>query len=468
MSTLTVSRADRRAKVAHRSPRDERPGVGRVREPGNSHRLHGAVILLLFTWMLPWEYFLGSVRLTPYRLSLIVLLLPSLMWFAAGRAGRVRLPDVLLLGFALWCMLSLGVVHGISTAFQTGGIQFLETLTPYLIARCCIRNADDFRALARLLTWIVLALLPFAVFEAVTGRNIYLEIMSQFFSTIELAHKDPRWGLRRVQLFFEHPILMGVCLGSILTLTHLVVGREFYFGRRWMRSTMVGLTAALSLSSGPLSGMMVQIILMGWNWFFSKIKGRWTILISLVLMFILAVQLFARRPLPNILVSFAFEQESGYYRILIWNYGSESVARHPWFGVGLGSWDRPAWMPPSIDMFWLYNAIVFGLPGGVLMMAFFAVTVWSIGKVRNLDQRLYDYRAAYLIAMTSFFLTGWMVHFWNGTYVFFLFMVGAGMWLLNVPRQDDGLKLEPEERAMASRSRRPLRAPRQPVGHRER
>ncbi|WDR02943.1 hypothetical protein PSQ19_01575 [Devosia algicola] len=275
--------------------------------------------------------------------------------------------------------------------------------------------------------------------------------MSQVFPSIEISYKEPRWGLRRAQLFFEHPILMGVCLGSVLALTHMVAGRDMRFSRRWMHSTMVAFTAALSLSSGPMSGVLLQYLLIGWNWMLSQIKARWGILIALILMFIVAVQLFAKRPLPNILVSFAFEQDSGYFRILIWEFGTQSVARHPLLGVGLGSWDRPSWMPPSIDMFWLYNAIIFGLPGGLLMMGFFIAAVIAIGRVRNLDQRHYDYRAAYLITMASFFVTGWMVHFWNGTYVFFLFMVGAGMWILDAPRAAEAPAIEGNTRSRPSR-----------------
>jgi hypothetical protein len=442
-------------------------------------------VFLLATWVMPFVIYVGPVRLSPYRIALLMLLVPCLVWLGQGRAGRMRFPDLLLALFSIWCIASLTAVHGMATALQTGGIQVLETVTPYLLARCCIRNADDFRALARLLTGIVLALLPFAVFEAVTGRNIYLELASQIFPTIGVTDKELRWGLRRVQLFFEHPILMGVCCGSVLALTHMVVGRELSFTRRWLGSTMTGMTAALSLSSGPLSGLVVQIALLGWNRALGWIKSRWIILISLIVLFLLAVQLFARRPLPNILLSFAFDPDSAFFRIVIWNYGTLSVANHPWFGVGMGTWDHPLWMSSSIDMFWLYNAIVYGLPAGVLILGFFAAATLSVALVRNLSPLHYDYRAAYLISMVSFFLTGWMVHFWNGTYVFFLFMVGAGIWLRDVPeaqvsptRREARLRTEQREgRSVAARQRLPANRlleqefkpiDRQPGGRRER
>ena len=452
MSAPATSRAGLPGRASRGTLRDRRRSAESAPATPPKHRLHWAVMLLLATWVMPFVIHAGPVRLTPSRMTLLLLFVPCLVWLAQGRAGRVRLPDILLLLFSIWCVISLGVVNGLDTAIQTGGIQVLETLTPYLLARCCIRNADDFRALARVLTWIVVALLPFAIFETVTGRNIYLELSSHILPSIGVTDKDPRWGLRRVQLFFEHPILMGVCCGSVLALTHLVVGRELSFTRKWMASIATGLTATLSLSSGPLSGLLVQIALMGWNRLFGWLRARWLLLISLIGLALLAVSLFARRPLPNILLSFAFDPDSAFFRLLIWTYGTRSIGNHPWFGVGMGSWDRPAWMGPSIDMFWLYNAIIYGLPAGLLMLAFFAAATISVGLVRNLSPLHYDYRLGYLIGMASFFLTGWMVHFWNGTYVFFLFMVGAGLWLCDVT----GASQEPAVRQGRVRARQRL------------
>ena len=431
MSAPTIERPTLAPRARAPMRRSRLPISPKPPDQPQKPRLHRAVIVLLVAWVMPFQFYIGSLRLTPYRAALLLLFIPVLVWLARGRAGRMRLPDVLLVLFAAWSVISLVAIHGIG-GIQTGGIQVLETLTPYFLARCCIRNADDFYALARALTAIVAVLLPFAVYEAVTGHNLYLEIASRIFPSIGITDKDPRWGLRRVQLFFEHPILMGVCCGSVLALSQMVLGRQRSFTRRWMQSGVVFLTAALSLSSGPLSGLMVQLALMSWNRALGWLRSRWTVLIALIAVFVLAVELFAKRPLPNILLSFAFDPDSAFFRIVIWNYGTLSVANHPLFGVGMGSWDRPSWMAPSIDMFWLYNAITYGLPGGVLMLGFFAAACITVGRTPHLTPRHYDYRAAYLIAMASFFLTGWMVHFWNGTYVFFLFMVGAGIWVRDV------------------------------------
>ncbi|HEV7718507.1 MAG TPA: polymerase, partial [Arsenicitalea sp.] len=380
----------------------------RVREEPRRH-LPWPVIALFIAWALPWRVLVGGLAISPYRIVLIIMILPCLGLWLSGRAGRIRVADIAVLCFCLWGALSLLVLNGGSAAIQSGGILFVETMGAYLLARCYIRNADDFRGLARLLFWIVALLLPFAIIEAISGRDVGLALFSSILPSHPVTTNIPRWGLRRVQTIFEHPILMGVCCSSILALTHLVLGEGKPLARRWTRSLIVVLTAALSLSSGPWSAIVVQSGLMGWNWSLGSIRARWKILIGLVVAMLVLIQLFAKRPLPNILFSsFAFDADSAFFRLLIWNYGTESVGNHPLFGVGLGEWDRPFWMGPSIDMFWLYNAITYGLPGGLLMLLAFLSIILPIGFRDLPDGKLYQYRAAFLIALTSLFLVGWM------------------------------------------------------------
>jgi O-antigen ligase len=206
-------------------------------------------------------------------------------------------------------------------------------------------------------------------------------------------------------------------------------------------SGLVALSVILSLSSGPISALAAQVMLLTWGWCLSAVKIRWKILIGLVALGVLLVELFAKRSLPQILFSsFALDVESAYFRLLIWEFGAQSALSHPWFGVGFGQWERPFWLGSSIDMFWLYNAVVFGIPAGTLMLLAFLSAILPISLKPGLDDKLYAYRAAYLIAMTGMFLVGWTVHFWNGTYVLFLFLLGSGMWILDCA--PDG-KVEP-------------------------
>lgn len=389
------------------------------------------VKVFLVTLFIPWLWPIGPVIISPFRLILILSIVPCLFIWVSGKAGGFRFADFMIVFYGVWCALALGAVHSVSTAFQSGGIIFVETVGAYLLGRCFVRNADHFKSVVKVLFCAVSVVLPFAVIEVVTNQNVALSFFSSFFPTHVLAYNDPRWGFRRVQTVFEHPILFGVSCGAILALVHLVLGDSGSAFRRWIRSGVVLSTAFLSLSAGPMTAMAAQIGLLSWNWIFRNVEQRWVIVWSLVAAMYAVVSLASNQSVPEFYLShFSFDKGSAYYRILIWHFGSGSAMNHPLFGVGFGRWDRPEWMPGSIDMFWLYSAVLFGLPAGCAMMLAFLSTVWPIGLKKGLSSRELRYRTAFLIVMTGYFLVGWTVHFWNATYVLFLFLLGSGSWLV--------------------------------------
>lgn len=420
-------------RAATRRPADRK----KVRRPGSRKApdkktakpgLPAPLLALIVAWPIPWTGKIAGLEFSPYRFVLLATLLPSLFWWLGGRAGRKRFADFAIIGFALWCALSLSVVHGAGEALKSGGTIVLETVGPYLLARTLVRTPEAFYGMVRALFWVVVLIMPFALVEVVTRQDVLLKLFGSILPAHPVINSEARWGLRRAQAVFEHPILMGVSCGSLLALVHLVLGRDKPPAGRWARSMAVAFTAALSLSSGPWGAMALQAGLIGWNWLLRAFAARWKLLIAAIAAVIGFVELFAARPLPEIIFSaFAFDRNTAYYRILIWDYGTQSVMNHPWFGVGHGEWDRPAWMPASIDMYWLYNALLYGLPAGLLMLAGFFGVVFATARA-SLSGRLYDFRAGFLISMAAFFIEGWMVHFWGATHVLFMLLLGSGMW----------------------------------------
>jgi len=338
---------------------------------------------------------------------------------------------------------------------QSGGMIFIESVGTYLLARCFIRSADDFYNMTRLLFSFVVVLLPLAVIESVTGRDIARDFLDLFYPTFPDAPTDPRWGLRRAQVVYEHPILFGVCTASILALVHLVLGYKDSFARRWLRSGMVIAAAFFSLSAGPLSALVAQGLLLLWNGGLGLIRQRWKILVSFSLFVVISLELLSNRSVPAIFVSyFSFDEGSARARLNIWDYGTISVMNHPIFGVGFGEWDRPSWMTPSIDMFWLIDAIRHGIPAEAFMVATFFATVLPVALKRIDDERLTIYRTAYVIAMTGLFLAGWTVYFWNATYVLMIFLLGSGVWIRDTEEPDRPRRRAKRERRDLSEVRR--------------
>jgi hypothetical protein len=389
--------------------------------------------LLLALVPVPSSLAAGSVEMPLYRMVLLVAIVPGLVAWARGEMGEKRLADFALIAFCSWCTISLVVVHGPLFAVQPAGVIFLETLGAYMIGRRFVRGADDFYGVARLLYILVMCLLPFAIFETVTGRNMFRETFAMLLPTYPDVTMEPRWGLRRVQSGFNHPILFGVYTGCILGLVHCVLGYGETGFRRLFRTLSVTGTALLCFSSGPLTGLVGQAMLLGWNWILGEFKARWKLLLGLIGIFYLVVALFSNRSLAAILISyFAFDEGSAWVRILAWQYGSQSILNHPVFGVGFGPWDHPPWLTSSVDMYWIVDGIRHGLPASIFLAAAFLSALIPIALKRGLDDRAASYRLGYVVTMMGFFLAGWTVYYWNGVYVLFMFLMGSGMWIHDV------------------------------------
>lgn len=386
--------------------------------------------------VIPWVIMLGSLRLSVYRIVLIASILPCLAIWLRGGAGRVRLADFAVLLYSLWGSVCLAVNHGIGTAFNSGGMLFVETAGPYMLGRCLIRDSDDFAAMVRLLWWIIVCLLPFAVIEVLTGAKPLLRIFGLVMPAINETTMDERWGLARAQGPFEHPILMGVSCGSAVALTYMVLGFGEPAIRRWLRTGLVAAGAAMSLSSGPLSAVAAQVALLGWDTVLRSVKARWTIFWAITVGMYASISALSNQSVYGFYLTHAplFDASSAYYRLLQWQYGSATVLNHPLFGIGLREYERPEWLTTaSVDMFWLIHGIMYGLPGAFFMGLAFAASTAAVGFSRGLDDRTSAYRTGWLISMASFFIAGWAVHYWNATYALFLFLMGSGIWIADTP-----------------------------------
>src|SRR5262249_8105041 len=143
---------------------------------------------------------------------------------------------------------------------------------------------------------------------------------------------EQRSGLTRVLLVFDHPILFGLCIASILAPTHLVLGYEKSFFQRSLRTLIVGGTALMSLSAGPIGAVVTQAFLLTWNGLLWGFRSRWKILIVILVCLFLLIEMVAKRSALNIITSFiVLDSGSYWYRTLIWNYGFETALNHPIF-----------------------------------------------------------------------------------------------------------------------------------------
>ncbi len=389
------------------------------------------IILFVTAIAVPWIIPVGALRMSAYRMTLCIVVIPCLVHWLSGRAGPIRFSDFAIILFAFWKGLSLAVLHG-EEAVQAIGISFVETLGPYFLARCCVRSAEDFEVFAKALFVVIAALLPLILLETVTGWKATLRIFAFVLPTYP---DDPmmRAGFWRAQGPFEHPILCGVVCSVGFVLAFLVLGYARPPLDRYSKAGTIAFTVALSLSAGPLLGIALQSLLIAWKRLADAIGPRplWFMTVTLSAL-ALCTSWITGRSLVALVGRLTFDPMSYWSRNLIWEVGWVSVSNHPAFGTGLGRWDRPEWMVSSIDNFWLSTAVTHGLPALLFIIASVAICLVAVGRKTGLHEKLREYRSAYVISVFSWCAVGQTVHLWDGALVIVLFLLGSGLWLLDV------------------------------------
>ena len=85
----------------------------------------------------------------------------------------------------------------------------------------------------------------------------------------------------------------------------------------------------------------------------------------------------------------------------------------------------------SIDNFWLFNAVRYGLPAAILLGLAVLSTFRALALKKGLDERLAAYRTAIMISIFALCTAAWTVAFWDASYVLLLFLLGSGIWILD-------------------------------------
>ncbi|WP_371038489.1 O-antigen ligase family protein [Rhodosalinus sp. FB01] len=404
------------------------------------HSLSIWVWLFIIGLIIPLFIYVGPLRLTVYRIALLVAFFPALFFWLSGRAGRIRLPDICVIVICLWSSLSMVIIEGgLGGTLETIGILWVETLGAYLLGRCYIRTPEAFFAITRLLFRIGLLLLPFALYELVSGTNLYLRLFGFLGPVYWENFQESRLGLERVQGPFAHPIHFGVFFGGLTGLFYYVLGHETPWIGRVRNAVFAVFLCFSSLSSGPLLAAMSQIIFLTWDGILKSVRSRWYIFVGLALLAFIVVDLISNRTPFHVAISYlALNEGTAYNRILIWHFGTRSIFANPLFGIGLtDNWARPSWMVDSVDMFWIVPAMRHGILLWIAYLTLFFSVFLSVTFRRAPNERVLWYKTGYLCTMTGVFMVGWTVHFWDAIFAFLMFLIASGMWMLDWEGSED-------------------------------
>jgi hypothetical protein len=391
------------------------------------------VALFFFCIMLPTAVSvnLGGLRLSAYRIVLILWFLPMLVRLLSGRSGQMNVFDMILGLHCAWAIVAMIKWGGLAQGIESGGIYVIECAGAYLLGRLYIRSCEDFEAMAQAYVGMVVGMLIFTVPEAITAVHILHDGISSVVGGPRAPFIEQRMGLERTFGPFDHPILYGVFSASAFSLAYFVVSERRFSNYRGMAKVAgVSLATLMSASGGPYVVLLMQGFVAAWERALSRVPGRWAALFTLFGLAYLAIDLLSTKTPFHVFVNnFTFSKQSAYNRILIWEYGTAEVARHPVFGIGLGDWKRPSWMSDSMDNFWLVISVRYGLPALVLLLVLLIGLVVAAGRRKGLPDDWRRARHAWAFTLFGISVAAATVHLWNALFVLFLFLLGSGAWL---------------------------------------
>lgn len=403
---------------------------------GRISELPWPVAVYLFMVVIPIAVKLGPLHLTSLRFLLLAMVIPLTVQLMMGRYGRIRATDVLFMVFVAWTGIAIGV-NNPSRAVEFVGSTGIEFFGGYMMGRAYIRTPQAFLALSRTLILFLVVTLPFAVFETLTDRSLILEVLRNIpgIFTMGDSTMGERMGLRRVQLTFQHPIHYGLFASTAFSLAFVGLKGQIPDARRYVLSAMVGLCVFLSLSSGALLALVLQLMLIAWGAILAGMQRRWNLLAGLFVLAYVAIDMLSNRAPIDVFMTYAtFNTHTAYWRSIIFEWGMKNVWGSPIFGIGLNAWVRPWFMASaSVDNFWLLTAMRYGIPGFLLLAGGYLIAMARvIRRDFSTDPMLNQIRLAWVFTFLGLTFTLATVAIWTNVYSFVFFMFASGVWLTEV------------------------------------
>lgn len=411
--------------------------VLRRRQGENTFALLLPMVLLVYSTLLPQEVRIsvaGQV-IYPYR-AVTFLLLPWLLSRIATGRMPFRLADLWVFGAVAWMIVSFCAFYGLGDGITRGGALAYDVIAPYLIARTGIRNLQDFRRLLIIVAPGLMAAGFSMMIESVTHRQLIRPIAAAIFGPLPYfeggqavsAAKDfnvVRLGLLRASGPFSHPILAGLFMASFfpIYLNASIKKWPYLFG------IIASVFAIFSVSSAAFLSLMLSGIFLGYDYLLKFLRGvGWRFFIFTFSTFLLFVEMASQNGVMPIIIRYTLDPATGWYRQLIWEYGTRSIERHPWFGIGFTDYERLPWMINSIDNHWLLLGVRHGYITPVFFFIGCLVAVISLAQASARFNK-YDGKLARAIvfSLVGIVLLAFTTSLFGGILTWFFVLLGVSL-----------------------------------------
>jgi hypothetical protein len=379
-------------------------------------------------------FFVGDFRLTPVRLALL-LATPIVLFQSRSPSKNHRRPisDLLVPLTSLWSIVAITHVVGLGTGLKSGGVSALEFWMPYAVMRYLLRDKGQVHRVVRL----------FCIVAGITGLLGLLDTFASYYvlrdglarltgysfyggsHPVDLS-VNYRLGLLRAMGPLDGPELFGTAMCYALLLSGQVGGRA-----RWFCRFGSGVGLLVSLSSGPWLAAIIGLALFAYRGVV-RFRGRWLALIVAGTIAFVMFYVVVARPFAWLINHGTLDASTGYFRMMIWEYGGASVMQSPIFGLGIPlEWARPSWMPSSVDSLWLRTAMVVGIPGSVLEgLTLLSVSASRLmGSAEGIGRREKELAETLAIIMFLTVFIGFTVDYFGTSIIIVSFLAGLRSFL---------------------------------------
>jgi len=367
--------------------------------------------------------------MTPTRSFFLVVAVPIIaLFFMREKPGAV---DWLVIVYVIWVVLAFFVKRG-AAGIEAAGQSFLEISVPYLMARLFLKAPAQVVRLLTVMSIIIGILGLLAIPEAVLHKRFLHDVPRLLTGIFYEMQSDTRLSMLRAASTFENPILFGLFCATFLSLVwYSAIGLR----TRLALAGGIGLATFMSLSSAPLLLLLLQIVLIAMERATRGYKRRLQYALYLLVFSVVFVETFSDRGVARLIASeLTFNSETGYYRLLQWEYSIDDVLANPLFGINFENWTKPFWLTDSIDNHWLFLAMNSGGPAVLLMSGLIGFLAFRLYRRRRTlhDPVLRSLMLGWIIGIVALCLGAWTVTLFGKMHPTLFFLIGIGSALLKM------------------------------------
>eukprot|EP00439_Symbiodinium_sp_Y106_P088274 s1_g810.t1 len=384
-------------------------------------------------WPVSVAFQIGTLNMQIYKFAL-VFLVPLILMEMLRNPVRLRAPDYLILLFGAMQALITVYHHGLTETFfvysyvlpissvgwENIGITGLEYLVPYFTARVFVRSREDLAAVIKVLMWLAIGISVFAWIEAITAFSL--------FRGESIASQGQRLGLYRAAGPFPGPIQWGFFASSLVAfmVSQAMGPGRFKFGH--LVATILVLGAVFtSLSSAAYMAVAIQIGLTAYLLMSIRLDRRWLLFAVGAMLLYVFIDLLSNRTPVHVFFSYAtLNPWTGYYRLLVWDFGWQNFLTSPLVGIGFNDWFRAHWMTASIDAYWLVLLMRYGILGTLPLVLATLAALRIVG--RSIEREPTEFPIGIAIAWSfsviSAIVVGFTVHYFGHALLVMMFLFG--------------------------------------------